>query len=225
MCLCYVLHCYTVERKVFHHKVDSIPNSMNWPPCPSIVHSVFLTKTEDWQLKAKLSIEAGPTPMPWGKQHLRRSWELHHTVGGTCGHRVTKSVAFHSLSLELLVGSSQSQLSHHRTPGYCSQGEKGGWRRERREGKLQNLPIKRSEYVTSQISPEVSAIKHSKRKWFCFCLSDIVSKKQRKGVVSVRRLPSKRLQTEPCPCPRCCHFWSLSLLDDRTESRRVSRKV
>lgn len=92
-------------------------------------------------------------------------------------------------------------------------GEKRGWRRERREGKLQSLPIKLSEYVTSQISPEVSAIKHSERKQFCFCLSDIVSKKQRKGVVSVRRLPSKRLQTEPCPCPRCCHFWSLSLLD------------
>lgn len=55
-----VLHCWEENAT---SQVDSIPNSVSWPPCPSVVHSMFLAKTGDWQLKAKLRMETRPSPM------------------------------------------------------------------------------------------------------------------------------------------------------------------
>lgn len=63
-----------LKGKGFHYKVDSIPNSINWPS--TSIHSAQRVPKKargEGQLKTKLSIEARPTPTPEGSSIVRRS--------------------------------------------------------------------------------------------------------------------------------------------------------
>lgn len=104
VCLC----CYIVERKMLMSQSRQYSQLYSLaPPCPPIVHRVFPTKPEeidkyrDWTC----------TNYPEESSIWEGAWELSCTARGTCVHSFTKSTGLCPLSLELWVGSLQSQVS------------------------------------------------------------------------------------------------------------------